>query len=260
MTALPMTALPEIALPKTALQTTSPALVMLHRASGAPTSASPGGMALGAADPFASGREVVWRNLRAAAGRVDFAGAVDVDGFPHTETMIVLAGALTLSVDGAAVVTVSSGGGAVVARGTRLRIEAAPGTRWAFHAATVGTTAEPGVTLLRADAALTSSAAPPAEALIGSAPACRSFNAFTDEAAKLRAGTWDSTPYARISRPHKLSELMHILRGSVDLTAEDGTVFTVGEGETVFVPQGAPCAWDSRVHVAKFYVVQEEVG
>lgn len=239
---------------------TSSALVMLHRASGAPLPVASAGVALGAADPFASGREVVWRGAAAAAGRVDFAGAVDVEAFPHTETMIVLAGALTLSARGATALTVSAGSGAVVSRGTSLRIEAAPGTRWAFHAATVGTAAVPGVTLLRADAALSPSAAPPAEVLIGPAPQCRSFNAFTEESANLRAGLWDSTPYARISRPHKLSELMHILQGSVDLTGEDGAVLTVGQGDTVFVPQGATCAWNSRVHVAKFYVVQEEAG
>jgi uncharacterized cupin superfamily protein len=246
--------------PMTASSMTSSALVMLHRASGAPLPESTVRVPLGAADPFASGREVAWTNLKAAAGRVDFAGAVDVGSFPHTETIILLAGALTLSVDGAAPLTVSPGSGVVVSRGTGLRIEAAAGTRWAFHAATAGTAASPGVTLLGADAALSPSAAPPAEVLIGPAPQCRSFNAFTDEAAHLRAGLWDSTPYARISRPHKLSELMHILQGSVDLTGEDGTVLTVAQGDTVFVPQGAPCAWDSRVHVAKFYVVQEEVG
>ena len=244
----------------TATPMMSSALVMLHRASGALLPPSISGAALGSADPFTAGREIAWRTPAAAAGRVGFAGALDVEAFPHTETMIVLAGALTLSVDGAPALTVAPGSGVVVARGTRLRIEAPAGTRWAFYAATAGTAAAPGITLLGADAALTPSAAPPIEVLIGSTPACRSFNAFTDEAANLRAGTWDSTPYARVSRPHKLSELMHILQGSVDLTGEDGTVFTVGQGDTVLVPQGAPCAWDSRVPVAKFYVVQEEVG
>lgn len=240
--------------------TTSPALVMLHRASGGSPSPSIPGATLGAGDPFAAGREVAWVIPAAAAGRADFAGTVDVAAFPHTETMIVLSGALTLSVEGAATLTVAPGSGVVVARGTRLRIEAAAGTRWAFYAATAGTTATPGVTLLDAGAALAPSAAPPADVLIGAAPDCRSFSAYTEAGANLRAGLWDSTPYARISRPHKLSELMHVLQGSVDLTGEDGTVFTVAEGDTVMVPQGAPCAWDSRVHVAKFYVVQEAVA
>lgn len=255
-----MTALPATAQPIPAFAVTSSGIVMLHRASGEALHASSSKAGLGAYDPFASGRELAWSIPDAAAGRVAFAGAVEIGSFPHTETMIVLAGALTLSVDGADALTVSPGHGAVVARGTRLRIEAVRGTRWAYYAATAGAAAAPGVTSLRADAALSPSAPPPAEALIGTAPQCRSFNAFTEEASNLRAGTWDSTPYARVSRPHKLSELMHILEGSVDLTGEDGTVFTVGQGDTVLVPQGAPCAWDSRVHVAKFYVVQEALG
>ncbi|HEV7260776.1 MAG TPA: cupin domain-containing protein [Bosea sp. (in: a-proteobacteria)] len=249
-----MTASPKTASPKTS------SIVMLNRASGAALPASTPGTGLGAADLFASGRDVAWSIPGAAAGRVAFAGTVEIEAFPYTETMIVLAGALTLSADGAAGVTVSAGNGVVVARGTRLRIGAAPGTRWAFYAGTAAAASVPGVTLLAADSALSPSDAPPAQVLIGPAPQCRSFNAFTEEASELRAGVWDSTPYARISRPHKVSELMHILAGSVDLTGEDGTVHTVSEGDTVLVPQGAPCAWDSRVHVAKFYVVQEAAG
>ncbi len=239
---------------------TSSALVMLHRASAAPSSPAAAGQALGPADPFAAGREVAWRDPAAAAGRVAFAGAADIAAFPHTETMIVLSGALTLSVDGAVALTVAPQSGVVIGRGTTLRVEAAPGTLWAFHAQTAGASALPGLTLLTQDLALSPSAAPAAEVLIGPAPQCRSHNAFTDAAIALRAGLWDSTPYARISRPHKLSELMHILDGAVDLTGADGAVVTVAKGDTVFVPQGAPCAWESRVHVAKFYVVQETAG
>lgn len=255
-----MTAIPKTVSQTTVSPTTSPALVMLHRASGGSSSPSIAGATLGLADPFAARREVAWMIPAAAAGRVGFDGTVDVASFPHTETMIVLSGALTVSVDGAAALTIMSGSGVVVARGTRLRIAAAAGTRWAFYAATAGTAAVPGVTLLDAGAALAPSAAPPADVLIGPAPDCRSFNGYTETGANLRAGLWDSTPYARVSRPHKLSELMHILQGSVDLTGEDGTVFTVAQGDTVMVPQGAPCAWDSRVPVAKFYVVQEAVA
>ena len=37
----------------------------------------------------------------------------------------------------------------------------------------------------------------------------------------------------------------------------DGRAVRLGAGETVFVAQGTPCAWDSDEHVAKVYVVQE---
>ncbi|WP_324134602.1 cupin domain-containing protein [Bosea sp. (in: a-proteobacteria)] len=238
---------------------TTPALVMLHRATSAPPASAPG-QGLGPADPFAAGREIAWRSEAAAAGRCAFSGTVDVAAFPHTETLVVLSGALTLSVDRAPALSVGPHKAVVIGRGTKLRIEAAPGTFFAFHAQTAGTSAMPGATLITRDLPLSPSTPPAPEVLLGPSPQCRSHNVFTDEAVQLRAGLWDSTPYARISRPHRLAELMHILEGAVDLTTADGTVVTVAKGETVFVPQGAPCAWTSRVHVAKVYVVQENVG
>lgn len=240
---------------------TSPAIVMLNRADGAQPVANVGAASLGEADPFGAGREIAWAGPeKMAAGRVSFAGVVESASFPHSETMIVVTGRLSLSVAGAPSLDLAPGAAAVVARGSALRLEAAPGTRWAFCAATGESAAAPGVTALPADATLSPSAPPPAEFLVGPVPQCRSFNAFTDEAARVRAGIWDSTPYQRVSRPHRVNELMHILAGSVDLTGEDGTVTRVGQGDTVFVAHGAPCAWDSDVHVAKFYVVQEFGG
>jgi uncharacterized cupin superfamily protein len=195
-----------------------------------------------------------------AAGCVSWSGTIEIGSFPHAETMIVVAGRLSLAVEGASALELASGGGAVVARGTALRLEAAPGARWVFCAATGEASAAPGITVLSAEAALSPSAAPAPEVLLGPTPQCRSFNAFTDEAARLRAGIWDSTPYRRVSRPHRVNELMHILAGNVDLTGGDGTVTRVRPGDTVFVAHGAPCAWESRAHVAKFYVVQELGG
>jgi uncharacterized cupin superfamily protein len=240
---------------------TSPAIIMLDRADGAPCALPSGVATLGEADPFAAGREIAWTGAAAlAAGRVNWSGAIEIGSFPHAETMIVTAGRLSLSIGGAPVADIACGGGVVVARGTALRLEAAPGTRWAFCATTGETSAVPGVTTLSADAALSPSAAPAPEVLLGPTPQCRSFNAYTDEAGRYRAGIWDSTPYHRASRPHRVNELMHILTGSVDLTDGDGTVTRVEQGDTVFVAHGAPCAWESRVHVAKFYVVQEVGG
>jgi uncharacterized cupin superfamily protein len=235
---------------------------MLNRADGAPLAVNNSGVAaLGDADPFAAGREIAWMGpAMMAAGRVSWSGVVESGSFPHAETMIVVAGRVILSVNGAPALDLAPGGGVVVARGTTLRLEAAPGTRWVFCAAAGEASAAPGVTALSAEAALSPSAAPAPEVLLGPTPQCRSFNAFTDEAARLRAGIWDSTPYRRVSRPHRVNELMHILAGNVDLTGGDGTVTRVGQGDTVFVAHGAPCAWESRAHVAKFYVVQELGG
>ena len=100
------------------------------------------------------------------------------------------------------------------------------------------------------------STAPPAETLLGPSPQCRCDNAFTDEQAQCRAGTWDSTPYHRIVRPHRTNEFMHLLAGSVRFASPDGSVLSANAGDALFVAQGAPVGWESSERVAKFYVVQ----
>lgn len=232
-------------------------LLLNHPADGK-SDAPSAGASLSGDDPFAAGRDVAWSGPDAlAAGQVAFSGAGECAAFPHTEILIVTGGRLVLSSADGGRRALSLGQGVVIARGTALRFEAAPGTRWAFCVGTGPASAAPGLTDLPADAALSPSSPPPTEFLEGPVPQCRSFNAFTDEAMRLRAGIWDSTPYRRVSRPHRVNELMHILAGSVTLTGADGRPVRVGAGETVFVPHGAPCAWTNDEHVAKIYVVQE---
>jgi uncharacterized cupin superfamily protein len=209
-------------------------------------------------DPFAAGREVVWSGARdLVVGSVAFSGVSDIAAFPHTEAVVVAAGRLVLVFGGGKRSEVQAGQSVVIARGTALSLEAAPGTRWVFCASGGVASAAPGVTELPANAPLSPSSPPPSNLLEGPVPQCRSFNAFTDEASRLRAGIWDSTPYRRVLRPQPVNELMHILVGSVTLAGEDGHPVQVRAGESVFVPYGTPCAWDSDEHVAKIYVVQE---
>jgi uncharacterized cupin superfamily protein len=49
---------------------------------------------------------------------------------------------------------------------------------------------------------------------------------------------------------------MYLLAGSVRFAAPDGSVLTLGAGDALFVPMGAPIGWESSDRVAKFYVVQ----
>jgi uncharacterized cupin superfamily protein len=49
---------------------------------------------------------------------------------------------------------------------------------------------------------------------------------------------------------------MHLVAGSVRFAAPDGSVLSLGAGDALFVPQGAPIGWESSERVAKFYVVQ----
>src|SRR5207245_10750287 len=135
------------------------------------------------------------------------------------------------------------------------RIQAESRARFVFCAAACDKPTKRGLVPLRANADFKPSASLPAEVLLGPVPQCRSDNVFTDDAAQYLAGTWDSTPYHRIVRAHRVNEFMHLLAGSVRFAAPDGGVLSVGTGDALFVRQRAPIGWQSRDRVAKFYGV-----
>ncbi|MBX8492574.1 cupin domain-containing protein [Pseudomonas cichorii] len=207
-------------------------------------------------DPFASQRRIAFIDDQGiAAGLVNLGESLSVKHYPYTEMLVVHRGAITLR-SGQTSITVSPGESAVIGRGTDLHIEAQPHSIWAFCAATQASGPDkPGITLIERYAPLTPSSPPEAGILIGTAPQCRSNNIFEDTASTLRIGVWDSTPYERFARPHKIHELMHLIEGSVDLQLDNGPTLSVKPGDTVFVAQGAPCKWTSTVYVRKFYAV-----
>jgi uncharacterized cupin superfamily protein len=231
--------------------------LVLHRADGAPVSTSFRKAAFGKDDPFARHREIAWEGPGSmAAGRASFDGELEVASFPHIETIVVVEGELTLTAAGAAPLVLGPQAGAVIGCATALRIHTASRVRFSFCAAACEKPTNPGLLPLRANADFKPSTPPPAEALLGPTPQCRSDNVFTEEGAQYLAGTWDSTPYHRVVRPHRMNEFMHLLTGSVRFAAPDGSVLSVGTGDALFVPQGAPIGWESSDRVAKFYVVQ----
>ena len=231
--------------------------LMLHRADGAPLSTAFRRAAFGKDDPFAREREIAWEGPDSMiAARVDFSGELDVPSFPHTETIVVVEGELSLTAAGAAPLVIGPQAGAVIAYGTAVRIQARSRVRFVSCAAACEGPTRPGITPLRADADFKPSTGPAADVLLGPVPQCRSDNVFTEGQAQYRAGTWDSTPYHRIVRPHPLNEFMHLLSGSVRFASPDGSVLSASAGDALFVPQGAPIGWESSDRVAKFYVVQ----
>ncbi|HDR9483167.1 TPA: DUF861 domain-containing protein [Burkholderia aenigmatica] len=233
------------------------AVFVLHRADGAPSSTAFRKQAFGANDPFASHREMAWEGSDAmAAGRIVFVGELDVPSFPHVETVVVVQGELTLEAAGAAPLVLGPGQGAVIGGGTALRIAAQSPVLLMFCAAACAQPTKRGLFALRADADFKPSATLPAEVLLGPAPQCRSDNVFTDDGAEYCAGTWDSTPYHRIVRPHRANEFMFLLDGGVRFAAADGSVLSLGAGDALFVPRGASIGWESSERVAKFYVMQ----
>jgi uncharacterized cupin superfamily protein len=231
--------------------------IVLHRANGAPVSTSFRRGAFGKDDPFARHREIAWEGPDSmVVGRISFIGELDVGSFPHIETIVVSDGELTLTAAGSAPLVLGPQTGAVIGCGTSLRIVAASRVQFSFCAAACDKPTKRGVVPLRADADFKPSRSLPAEVLLGPAPECRSDNVFTDDAAAYSAGTWDSTPYHRIVRPHRQNEFMHLVAGSVRFAAPDGSVLSTGTGDALFVPQGASVGWESSDRVAKFFVVQ----
>jgi uncharacterized cupin superfamily protein len=231
--------------------------LVLHRADGAPVSTSFRRAAFGKGDPFARHREIAWEGPGSmSAGRISFIGELEVASYPHIETIVVLEGALTLTAAGAAPLVVGPQAGAVIGCGTSLRIQAGSRVSFVFCAAACEKPTKRGLFPLHADADFKPSATLPADVLLGPSPACRSDNVFIDDGAQYSAGTWDSTPYHRIVRPHRVNEFMHLLAGDVRFAAPDGSVLSAGTGDALFVPQGAPVGWESSERVAKFYVVQ----
>ncbi|WP_175970284.1 cupin domain-containing protein [Burkholderia sp. BCC0322] len=233
------------------------AVFVLHRADGSPSSTAFDMRAFGERDPFARHREIAWEGPDSmAAGRIRFVGELDVSSYSHIETLVVVEGELTLEADGAAPLVLGPGEGAVIGGGTALRVSAASRVLLMFCAAACATPTKRGCFPLSADADFKPSSSLPAEVLLGPAPQCRSDNVFIDDGAGYCAGTWDSTPYHRIVRPHRVNEFMFLLAGSVRFAAPDGSVLSLGAGDALFVPHGAPIGWESRERVAKFYVVQ----
>ena len=116
-----------------------------------------------------------------SVGRVSFIGEVEVANFPHTETIVVVEGKLSLiAADAArwccAVAKVPSSRAA-----RRVRIQAASRAQFVFCAAAAELANQPGITRLRADADFKPSNSLPAEMLLGPAPQCRSDNVFKDD-------------------------------------------------------------------------------
>ncbi|BEP46026.1 cupin domain-containing protein [Variovorax sp. V15] len=231
--------------------------LVLHRANGAPVSTSFRRAAFGKDDPFTRHREIAWEGPDAmAVGRTSFIGELEVVSFPHVETLVVVEGELTLTAAGAAPLVLGPHTGAVIGCGTSLHIQASSRVQMSFCAAACDKPTRSGIARLRADADFKPSRSLPPEVLFGSAPECRSDNVFTEDAARFTSGTWDSTPYHRIVRPHGSNEFMHLVAGSVRFAAPDGSVLSLATGDTFFVPLGASIGWESHERVAKFYATQ----
>ena len=231
--------------------------LLLHRADGAPPSTSFRKAAFGTADPFARNRAIAWEGPGAmSAGRVSFIGEVDVANFPHTETIVVVEGTLSLIAVDAAPLVLRRGEGAVIARGTALRIQAAARSLFVFCAAAAELANQPGITRLRADANFSDRTRWPAEVLLGPAPQCRSDNVFKDEL------TWSSPapgircqdhPHRSRPPPQRVQCRLHAACGLQHLMA---ACSPPSPAMRCLCPRAHRSAGKSSDRVAKFYVCQ----
>ncbi|WP_242125958.1 cupin domain-containing protein [Sphingobium sp. Sx8-8] len=177
-----------------------------------------------------------------------------VEALPDDEFLILLDGALTI--EGAdKTIQLAASQSAVITRGTGFTWSSREGTRLIAMRRIGSPDAAPAIIPIDEAAALEPSGAPLAELLVGPAPSCRNFTDYRSADTEFVCGTWDSTPYHRLSMPYRHYELMHLLEGSVTFVDGDGRTGTFRKGDIFLVEQGAHCSWDSREQVKKVYAI-----
>ena len=72
---------------------------------------------------------------------------------------------------------------------------------------------------------------------------------------ELTVGVWECAPCKEDIAAYPCNEMMHVLAGSVTLTAPDGRSETYTTGDTFFIPKGAPCVWHITETLRKFYMI-----
>ncbi|MBX5162730.1 MULTISPECIES: cupin domain-containing protein [unclassified Rhizobium] len=212
---------------------------------------------LGPDDIFGAGRNIVWSaSGGVSAGSVHLNGKTSIASFPHTESLVVVAGRLVLH-SGGSTFDLTSGDSVVIGRGSDITAEAEKGTRWIFCATTAATLSTQGVVAIDRQVALAPSPPPPAQFVEGDTPQCSHFRAFSDEAVGFRTGVWATTPHVRLSRPHPVHELMYILEGQADVTDGDGTKTSVEAGDAIFVGRGTINRLSIHGNLKKIFAIVE---
>lgn len=177
-----------------------------------------------------------------------------VEALPDDEFLILLDGALTL--EGAdRTIQLAADQSAVITRGTHFTWSSREGARLIAMRRNGSPGGATAIIPIDESAPLEPSGAPLAELLVGPTPNCRNFTDYRSADTEFVCGTWDSTPYHRLSMPYRHYELMHLLEGSVTFVDADGREGSFGKGDIFLVEQGAHCSWESREQVKKVYAI-----
>jgi uncharacterized cupin superfamily protein len=173
------------------------------------------------------------------------------------EFMIVLEGEVTVEEASGTSTTVRAGESFVIPKGLICSWKQTGTLRKIFMIFDDASGAPPPATqtALRLDpsAPLQPAGGPDPKLLVGPAPEIGEHIAHRDPTGRWAVGIWGATPYERQTIPFPRAELMHILEGTVELPRGDGTFETVGPGDTVFIPHGAPIGWKNRGPARKIF-------
>jgi uncharacterized cupin superfamily protein len=182
------------------------------------------------------------------------AGSGAVQSLAKDEFIIVNEGSLTLTQQGSAL-TLGPNQSAVIKQGATFTWSAQGPVSLIFTRYNNSQPGDGAIVPIKEDPVMGHSGGPAAELLTTPAPTCRNYTDYTCADGEFMCGTWDSTPYARRPMFYRHFELMYLLEGSVSFVDETGRSATFSKGDIFLVEQGANCSWDSRVQVAKVYVI-----
>ncbi len=71
----------------------------------------------------------------------------------------------------------------------------------------------------------------------------------------LESGVWSATAGGFTVDSYSVDEVMLMLSGKMRLTAVDGTVTELSEGDVFYIPKGWQGRWDTIEDMQKFYVI-----
>jgi uncharacterized cupin superfamily protein len=206
---------------------------------------------------FGESRHTNWVGANGvSAGSARWSGRARISAFPHTETMVLVAGGLRLEVDGKKF-NFGPGDGLVISRATDVTMEATEGTQWVFCATRSETSKGAGAFPIDRDAPLSPSAPPPAQFVKGEMPDCQNIKVFEDVETRFRVGVWGTTPHVRLSRPHPVDEFMYIFEGEAEVTDADGSTLSISAGDAIFVARGVVNQLALRTPLKKIFVIAE---
>lgn len=185
------------------------------------------------------------------AGRISFIGAMDVASYPHTETIVVVEGELTLAEPGADPLVIGPRAGVVIGCGSPLHIQAGFRARFVFCAAPCEIQNRRGLAFPECRWS------PRAHSNSGRAwsHACAlQQQRLLDDVAQSGAGPLDSRHQHRIARSDGANEFIHLLASELPLEKPEGRVVSVAIGDALLLPPLARIGAQNIDRVVTFHV------